>query len=122
MQKEQKKGLNISAKSFITAILILFILMIGTYVLTFVVPGGSFSRTVENGQEIIVPGTFKEAPGGISFFKWLASPVLVLFADGGGTILAVIAFLLVIGGVFNSLEKCGLMEYMLKKIVHSLGQ
>ena len=121
MQKEQKKGLNISAKSFITAILILFILMIGTYVLTFVVPGGSFSRTVENGQEIIVPGTFKEAPGGISFFKWLASPVLVLFADGGGTILAVIAFLLVIGGVFNSLEKCGLMEYMLKKIVHSLG-
>ena len=36
----EKKGLNISVKSFITAIAVLFVLMIMTYVLTFIVPGG----------------------------------------------------------------------------------
>ena len=41
--------------------------------------------------------------GGIPFWKWLLSPFLALGAAGGGTLIAVIIFLLVIGGVFNSL-------------------
>ena len=97
--KEEKKGLNISAKSFVTAILIIFILMLLTYGLTFVVPGGS-----------------------IPFWKWLLSPVLVLGAEGNGSLIAVLVFLLVIGGVFNSLEKCGLMRYMLDRITHKFGR
>ncbi len=118
MEQNNKKGLNISARSFLVAIVILLVLMLGTYLLTFLVPGGAFQRVTENGQELILPGTYAETPGGISFGKWLASPFLVLGAPGGGTILAVILFLLVIGGVFNSLEKCRLMNYMLEKIVH----
>ena len=35
--------------------------------------------------------------------------------------IAVIIFLLVIGGVFNALNECGLMSYMLKKLVHRFG-
>ena len=38
--KQQKKGLNISAKSFVTAIVVLLVLMTLTYILTFIVPGG----------------------------------------------------------------------------------
>ena len=95
----EKKGLNISAKSFITAILVIFILMILTYSLTFIVPDA-----------------------GIPFWKWALSPVLVLGADGNVSLIAVIAFLLVIGGVFNCLEKCGLMKYMLDKITYRYGK
>ena len=47
--------------------------------------------------------------------------MLVLVAEGSGTIIGVIVFLLVIGGVFNGLEKCGLMKYMLDKIVDRFG-
>ena len=36
--------------------------------------------------------------------------------------IAVIVFLLVIGGVFNSLEKCNLMKYMLDRITSRFGQ
>ena len=36
----EKKGLNISAKSFVTAIAVIFVLMALTYGLTFIVPGG----------------------------------------------------------------------------------
>lgn len=98
MEKE-KKGLNISAKSFITAIAVIFVLMVLTYGLTFVVPGGS-----------------------IPFWKWILSPVLVLGADGNVSLIAVIVFLLVIGGVFNCLDKCGLMKYMLDKITSQFGK
>lgn len=98
--RQEKKGLNISVKSFVTAIVVLLVLMIGTYLLTVVIPGSS----------------------GITFWKWLLSPVLLLGASGSGTIIAVIAFLLVVGGVFNGLEKGGLMKYMLGRIVARFGE
>lgn len=95
---KEKKGLNISAKSFVTAIAVIFVLMLLTYGLTFIVP-----------------------EGGIPFWKWALSPVLVLGAEDNVSLIAVLAFLLVIGGVFNCLEKCGLMKYMLDKITHRFG-
>lgn len=95
----EKKGLNISAKSFISAIAVIFVLMMLTYILTFIVPGGK-----------------------IPFWKWLLSPVLVLGAEGNGSLIAVLVFLLVIGGVFNSLEKGGLMRYLLDRITYRFGK
>lgn len=95
----EKKGLNISAKSFLSALVVIFALMILTYILTLLVPDG-----------------------GIPFWKWLLSPVLVLGAEGSGSLIAVIAFLLVIGGVFNSLEKGGLMRYLLDWITFRFGK
>ena len=95
----EKKGLNISAKSFVTAIAVIFVLMALTYGLTFAVPGG-----------------------GIPFWKWILSPVLVLGAEDNVSLIAVLVFLLVIGGVFNCLDKCGLMKYMLDKITYRFGK
>ena len=97
--EKEKKGLNISAKSFISAIAVIFVLMVLTYILTFIVPGGE-----------------------IPFWKWLLSPALVLGAEGNGSLIAVLVFLLVIGGVFNSLEKGGLMRYLLDKITYRFGK
>lgn len=122
MAKTEKKGLGISAKSFIGAIVIILALMCLTYAVTFVIPGGEYSRALdENGMEVIVTDSFQLVDGGMPLWKWLLSPILVLGADGGGAIIAVIVFLLVIGGIFTALDKCGLMEYMLKKIVHRFG-
>ena len=123
MAKTERKGLDISAKSFIGAIVIIFALMCLTYVATFLIPGGEYQRVTDaNGMETIVTDSFKYVEGGVPFLKWILSPFLVLGADGGGAIIAVIVFLLVIGGIFTALDKCGLMEYMLKKIVHRFGQ
>lgn len=95
----EKKGLNISTKSFVSAIAVILVLMVLTYLLTFLIPGGE-----------------------IPFGKWLLSPVLVLGAEGNGSLIAVLVFLLVIGGVFNSLEKCGLMRYLLDRITYRFGK
>ena len=59
---------------------------------------------------------------GISFIKWVASPILVLGSSSGSTTIAVLVFLLIIGGITNGLNKCGFMEYMLNKIVYKHGK
>lgn len=89
----KKDQSQISAKSFITAIIVIAVLMILTYVLVLALPSAS-----------------------LPVWKWILSPFLVLGAEGSATIIAVIIFLLVIGGIFNALEKGGLMKYMLDKI------
>lgn len=122
--KQEKKGLNISAKSFVTATVIIFILMLLTYLLTFLIPGGEYARFLDDyGNTVIdTAGGFQYKEGGIPFWKWILSPVLVLGAQGNGSLIAVIVFLMVIGGIFNSLDKCGLMKYMLDKITWRFGK
>ena len=120
MSKTAKNSMNISTRSFITAIIVIFVLMVAAYILTLVIPGGAYARTEDAGGHLLVDtaGGFSYVEGGIPFWKWILSPVLVLGASGSGTLIAVIAFLLVIGGVFNSLDQCGLMKYMLDRIAH----
>ena len=123
MKTEKKGNTNVSTRSFITAIVVIFVLMILTYVLTLVVPGGAYPRIENSDGNLIIDtnGEFSYIDGGISFWKWIASPILVLGASGNVALIAVIAFLLVIGGVFNALDHCGLMKYMLDKMVHRFG-
>ena len=121
---EENKGLNVSVKSFLGAILVILVLMVGTYALTSIIPAGEYARTVDaNGNTVIASiGGFRLTEGNLTFGKFLASPILVLTAEGGGTIVAIIVFLLVIGGVFNALEVCGLMEYILQRLVHRFAK
>ena len=122
-RKDRKQGINVGVRSFIMAIGIIFLLMVATYILTLVVPGGEYSRiTDSSGNTVIDAGAgFRYVDGGIPFWKWLLSPVLVLGAEGSGTIIAILIFLLVIGGVFNALTAGGLMNYMLGRIVDQFG-
>ena len=123
MNSQPQKNLSISVRSFLTSILVILALMIAAYVLTLVIPGGSYARVMdENGHLVIdVAGGFSYTEGGLPFWKWLLSPLLVLGASGNGTLIAVIAFLLVIGGVFSALDRCGLMRHMLDRMVARFG-
>ena len=120
----ENKGLNISTKSFVVAIAVIFALMLLTYVLTFLIPGGEYARiTDESGNTVIdTVGGYHQVEGGIPFWKWLLSPFLVLGSDGSAALIAVLIFLLVIGGAFNALMVSGLMHYMLDKLVFRFGK
>lgn len=123
MTNEKKEGLNIGVRSFITAIAVIFALMVLTYVLTLVLPSGSYARVEDvNGNMVIdTESGFFYKKCEFPFWKWLLSPILVLGASGSGSLIAVIAFLLVIGGVFNSLDRCGLIKYMLDRLANRFG-
>ena len=96
--KETQK-MEASVKSFITAIIVIFAMMVLTYGLTFLIPGGY-----------------------IPFWKWILSPILVLFTEDSGSMIAIIVLLLVLGGVFNSLDKFGILKLLLDKITVKFGK
>ena len=123
MNRTEEKGLSISARSFLAAILVILVLMVAAYILTLAIPSGVYARTENAAGDLVIDteSGFRYTDGGIPFWKWLLSPVLVLGASGNGTLIAVIAFLLVVGGVFTALDRCGLMRYMLGWIVSRFG-
>ena len=41
---QEKRGLNVSVKSFLAAILVILFLMVATFAMTLVVPGGEYAR------------------------------------------------------------------------------
>ena len=118
MTAAKEKGLHISVRSFITAIIVIFVLMLAAYILTLVIPAGVYARVPDAEGNLLIDtaGGYARVEGGLPFWKWILSPILVLGASGSGTLIAVIVFLLVIGGVFNSLDNSGLMRYMLDRI------
>lgn len=123
MSKEKSTQLNIGVKSFISAIIVIFILMVAAYILTLLVPSGEYPRIEDAAGNILVDtdAGFSYAEGGIPFWKWLLSPILVLGVAGSGTLIAVIVFLLVIGGIFTALDRCGLIKYMLDRLAARFG-
>ena len=98
-RNKEKQKMEASVKSFITAIVVIFVMMILTYALTFIIPGGY-----------------------IPFWKWILSPILVLFAEDAGSLIAIIALLIVLGGVFNSLDKFGILRLLLDKVTMKFGK
>jgi uncharacterized ion transporter superfamily protein YfcC len=116
MEKQQKRVFNVGTRSFIAALIILFLLMVLTYALTLILPAGEYARVITDGKETIIPGTYQSVNGGLSFVKWLLSPFLALGAAGAGTVIAIIAFLLVIGGAFNAMDECGVLSYMFNRV------
>ena len=116
MEDQNKRIFNIGTRSFVAALIILFILMVLTYALTIILPAGEYQRAVTDGTESIVAGTYHSVEGGLSFWRWLLSPFLALGASGGGTVIAIIAFLLVIGGAFNAMDECGLLSYLFNRV------
>ena len=99
VEKKKENEMDVGAKSFITAIIVIFIMMILTYGLTFMIPGG-----------------------GIPFWKWALSPILVLFGEDRASLIAIILLLVVLGGVFNCLDKFGILRLLLDKITEKFGE
>ncbi len=120
----EKKSLSISVKSFILSMSIIILLMIAAYALTFVLPTGEYVRTTDvNGNLIIdttenARGTFVEKNVDFPVYKFLLSWILILGSSGNVTLIMILVFLLVIGGIFQALMDCNLIEYLLDVMVH----
>lgn len=90
MSNSKKDQSFISARAFISAILVIAVLMVITYIATLLIPCE-----------------------GLPFWKWLLSPFLVLGGEDMVTLIGLMIFLLIVGAVFNSLDQSGMMKYML---------
>ncbi|MBR3601221.1 MAG: AbgT family transporter [Lachnospiraceae bacterium] len=98
-EKKKKTAFDASVGSFVAATIMIYVMMVLTYVLTFIVPGG-----------------------GIPFWKWALSPILVLFGEDRTSLIAIIALLVILGGTFNCLDKFGVLKFLLDKITEKFGK
>ena len=71
MQEQENKGLSISVRSFVTAVAVIAVLMAGTYLLTFLIPGGSYERVPDAAGNPVIDTAagFVYTEGGIPFWK-----------------------------------------------------
>ncbi len=119
MGKEQNDSMiKIGKKTFITAVIILGLLMITVGVLTKVIPAGSYERIITQGHETIQQGTFQFTEGtGFPVWRWFSAPIEVLWSSDGAVIIVIIFFLVAVAGAFALLESSGVMTLAITRVV-----
>lgn len=92
----QDRILKINKRSFITVCIILLSFMIISYICTFLIPKGVYNEELNYSS---ISGK------GLPFWKFIFSPFLVIFSDGGLSIIVISLFILILGGAFNVIDK-----------------
>lgn len=105
---ENKKIVNISRNTFISVVVILFILIVMSIGLTYLIPKG-----------VMVDGTYQviENAKGISIWKGLLSPFLVLGSSDGLTLIVLCIFLMVVTGIFQVLTDTNGIRMIVNRLI-----
>ena len=92
--------------------------MLAAGTLTRVIPTGSYIRVEQEGREVLDATSFQYIPQpNYPVWRWFTAPLEVLWGPDGLTVLIIIVFLLLIGSAFAVLDKSGLMQAALGRIV-----
>jgi len=119
----QKSGAQISAKAFIQAVAIIFLLMMVAGVLTLTIPAGEYTRVLVDGREVIDPATFRviDRPD-FPIWRWFTAPFEVLATPDGLTkVLPIILFILLVGTAFGIMDRSGILQAVIARIVKTFG-
>ena len=107
--KSERIEKNPAVKTFLSATIILIIMIFITGLLTYIIPNGDFNSETM---------TFvKSEQQGIPILMWIGAPILVLFSESGPLVIAIILFLLIIGGSIHILKETGIIEGIILGIV-----
>jgi uncharacterized ion transporter superfamily protein YfcC len=118
----QKSGAQISTKAFLQSVLIIFVLMMLSGLLTKIIPAGQYSRTVIDGRETIDPNSFSLVPQpNYPIWRWFTAPIEVLGAPGNITVIAIIMFILLVGVAFAVMDKSGILKSVISRIIKTFG-
>ena len=115
--ERKNKVVDISKKSFFSAVIVLLLFMVVATVLTFVLPKGKFAvgadGTVDYSNFVSLG-----KDGGINIFKAIFSPFLIFVSDGMLQPIMLSLFLVIIAGVFQSMLDCGGMQAIVSRLVN----
>ena len=114
---ENNKVINISKKTFISVIIILFSLIIVATALTYIIPRGMF-ETLPNSEELdYIKYVALTDTKGINIFKGIFAPILVLGSGDGLTIIMLSLFLVVISGAFQIMNDNNGIKAIVKALI-----
>lgn len=116
----ENKIINISKKTFINVLIILFSLIVVSTVFTYLIPKGEFAKVNNHdGSTSIDYSNFIYIDGakGINIFKGLFSPILVLGSSDGLTIIMLSLFLLSISGSFQIINDINGIKSLVRTLI-----
>ena len=114
----QSFGLKIGKRTFISTAIVLICVMVFAMVLTQVVPMGNYSRMLDEGREVVVPGSYIPSTGGrLALWRLFSAPFEVFAGPDALTAIMIILSIMLIGGVFLILDKCGLLQYAMQLVI-----
>jgi len=115
---DQKAGAQISQRTFIQSLAILFVLMMIAGILTLILPAGGYTRLEVDGRETIDPASFQytERPD-YPIWRWFLAPIEVLGSESGLTVVVIIIVLFFAGGAFAVMDKTGTIGAFIGRIV-----
>lgn len=109
--KKEDAGLKLDPKTMIGITVLLALVIVAAGIMTQVVPRGEY-RLDEAGQ--IVNGTYAPIDDyKMPIWKIILSPILCFTMSQAATGALIILFIVLIGGSFLLLDKCGAMKYMM---------
>ena len=114
--KTNKRLINISKHTFITALIMLVCLMVLSIVLTYVIPRGAFGTNANGEADYSVYVALDGEPG-INIFKGIFAPILILGSSDGITVIMLSIFLIVIAGSFQAMNDVNGIKVIVKGIV-----
>ncbi|QVK18178.1 YfcC family protein [Mycoplasmatota bacterium] len=114
-------AIKINKKTFTSTLLILFLLLIGSGILTQIIPMGSFDYREVDGT--IIEGSFNYLDGErLPIIKWFTAPFEVLGTSDGLIIIVIIVFLLIVGGALSILNKANVLSSIINIIINKYAK
>ncbi len=116
--KNESLGLTLNKKTMLTITAVLLVILAFIGFLTQVMPRGEYEITTTDGHEAIVDGTYKVLEDyKMPIWKIILSPILCFGSAQAGTGLAIILIIVLIGGSFLILDKCGVLKYIMATLI-----
>lgn len=111
MAEQQTAAASGSRKKWYQAVpdpmVLIFIILVATYFLTFIIPAGEFERVTQDGRTVVVPGSFAylEDVANIPLFN-----IFVAIPEGLISASQYLFIVFIAGGLFHILQKTGALE------------
>ena len=114
---KQAKSIQISEKAMRVSTILVSLVLIGSIILTLVMKPGIISNAPD-GNLTLLPGE-----NHMTLWKYILSPVLVLtpMNESFATVWSIVLLCIVIGAVFNSLDECKILIYMVETLARKFG-
>ena len=114
---KQPKSIQISDKAMLVSTIMVTIVLIGSIILTLVMQPGII-ETAADGSLNLLPGE-----NHMTLLKYILSPLLVLtpMYENFVTVWSIVLLCIVIGAVFNAMDACGILIYMVETLARKFG-
>ncbi|MGY0554242.1 YfcC family protein [Vreelandella sp. 2A-K22] len=122
MAEQQTAAASGSRKKWYQAVpdpmVLIFIILVATYFLTFIIPAGEFERVTQDGRTVVVPGSFDylEDVANIPLFN-----IFVAIPEGLISASQYLFIVFIAGGLFHILQKTGALENAIGVAVNRVG-